>query len=100
MLDVVTASSLLKLVRGLVAPVSVAKASKKQADDAEDMDVDDTEPAGGQAAPTSSAASAECAIIINNLADLFQHFGFRDQPDIVRSVVETLPQVTRQCTTG
>ena len=100
LLDVVTAGSLLKLVRALIAPVSAAKSSKRQADDAEDMDVDGSEPAGSQAAPTSSAASAECAVVINNLADLFQHFGYRDQPDIVRSVIETLPQITRQCTAG
>lgn len=58
------------------------------------------------AAPsTSSATSAnlhnqECATIISNLADLFQQFGIRDQPDIVRTTIETLAQVTRMCPAG
>ncbi len=99
-LDVVTSSSLLKLVRGLLTPKAAPKGKKKENTEAEDMDIDEDEPVESNAAPSSKSLSTECSNIINNLADLFQHFGLRDQPDIVRAMIETLAHVTRNCTAG
>lgn len=99
-LDVVTSSSLLKLVRGLAAPSAAPKGKKKQKAEAEDMDIDDNDAAERSTPPASSMTTQECCIVINNLADLLQHFGIRDQPDIVRAVIETLAHVTRHCPAG
>ena len=99
-LDVVTSSSLLKLVRGFTAPLAAPKGKKKQKAEAEDMDIDDNDAAERSAPPASSMTTTECCIVINNLADLLQHFGIRDQPDIVRAVIETLAHVTRHCSAG
>ncbi len=99
-LDVVTSSSLLKLVRGFTAPLAAPKGKKKQKAEAEDMDIDDNDAAERSAPPASSMTTQECCIVINNLADLLQHFGIRDQPDIVRAVIETLVHVTRHCSAG
>ena len=49
---------------------------------------------------SGSTALPECAVIISNLADLLQHFGIRDQPDIVRTTIETLAKIARLCTAG
>lgn len=68
--------------------------------EAEDMDIDDNDAAKCSAPPASSMTPRECCIVINNLADLLQHFGIRDQPDVVRAVVETLAHVTRHCSAG
>jgi len=99
-LDVVTSSSLLKLVRGLAAPSAAPKGKKKQKAEAEDMDIDDNDTADRSAPPASSMTTQECCIVINNLADLLQHFGIRDQPDIVRAIIETLAHVARHCSAG
>ena len=99
-LDVVTSSSLLKLVRGFTAPLAAPKGKKKQKAEAEDMDIDDNDTADRSAPPASSMTTQECCIVINNLADLLQHFGIRDQPDIVHAVIETLAHVTRHCSAG
>ena len=101
-LDAVTSSSLLKLVRGMVAPTAAPKAQKKKQQDtkAEYMDDDGEDPAETSAAATGSMNTNECCIVIKNLAELFQHFGIRDQPDTVRAVIETLAAVTRQCSAG
>ncbi len=99
-LDVVTSSSLLKLVRGLTAPSAVPNEKKKQKAEAEDMDVDDSDAAERSAPLAISMTTQECCIVINNLADLLQHFGIRDQPDIVRAIIETLAHVTRHCPAG
>ncbi|KAL3140652.1 hypothetical protein ABBQ32_005218 [Trebouxia sp. C0010 RCD-2024] len=94
-LDTVTASSLLKLVRTTVqAPLK----GKKDDTRAEDMEVDDNAQSSGTVAKLTSLAQQECATVINNLADLFQQFGTRDQPDIARTTIDTLAQVTRLCT--
>jgi len=99
-LDVVTSSSLLKLVRGLTASSAAPKGKKKQKAEAEDMNIDDNDTAERSAPPAGSMTTQECCIVINNLADLLQHFGIRDQPDIVRAVIETLAHVTRHCSAG
>lgn len=92
-----TASSLLKLVRTTVqAPLK----GKKDDTRAEDMEVDDNAQSSGTVAKLTSLAQQECATVINNLADLFQQFGTRDQPDIARTTIDTLAQVTRLCTAG
>ena len=86
----------------MVAPTAATKAQKKkqQHTEAEYMDEDDENSAETSAAATGSMNTNECCIVINNLADLFQHFGIRDQPDTVRAVIETLAAVTRQCSSG
>lgn len=97
-LDTVTASSLLKLVRAQTTTQAPVKGKKKENPKADDMEMDgddDTAPS-----TSSAAATSECATIISNLADLFQHHGIRDQPDIARITIETLAQVTRLCTAG
>ena len=102
-LDTVTASSLLKLVQTQTATQAPVRGKKKENTTADDMEVDvddDTAPSTGSAAASASPPLSECAIVINNLADLFQHHGIRDQPDIVRTTIETLAQVTRLCTAG
>lgn len=63
-------------------------------------DIDDNAQSISTATNLTSLAHQECATVINNLADLFQQFGTRDQPDIARSTIETLAQVTRLCTAG
>ena len=102
-LDTVTASSLLKLVQAQTTTQAPVKGKKKENTKADDMEVDgddDTAPSTSSAASIANSATSECATIINNLADLFQHHGIRDQPDTVRTTIETLAQVTRLCTAG
>ena len=99
-LDLVTASSLMKLIKGVITPKTAPKGKKKESTQAEDMEVDDDEPGETSVALCSKVTTAECAIMITNLADLFQHFGIRDQPDILRTVIETLAYITKHCTTG
>lgn len=100
-LDIVTASSLLRLVRAHTTTQAPVKGRKQENTGADDIEVDGddhTAPSTSSAATIASLATQECAIIISNLADLFQQFGARDQPDIVRTTIETLTQVTRLCT--
>lgn len=101
LLDNVTASSLLKLVQAQTAPKAPVKRKKENAEP-EDMEVDADNHVAPSKGPThtGSMALGDCATVISNLADLFQYFGIRDQPDIVRSTIETLAQVTRLCTAG
>lgn len=102
-MDTVTASSLLKLVRAqttLQAPVKGKKKENLKADDMEVDGDDNTAPSTGSAATTANLAISKCATIVSNLADLFQHHGLRDQPDIVRTTIETLALVTRLCMAG
>ena len=102
LLDNVTASSLLKLVQAQATPKAPVK-RKKETAEPEDMEVDADDniaQSTGSTRHTGSTVLRDCATIISNLADLFQHFGIRDQPDIVRSTIETLAQVTRLCSAG
>ena len=102
-LDTVTASSLLKLVRSRTtfqAPLRGKKEENTRADDMEVDDIDDNAQSTSTVAPSATLATQECATVINNLADLFQQFGTRDQPDIARTTIETLAHVTRLCTAG
>ena len=98
LLDVVSVSSILKLVKTLVAPRPVVKSNSKESVHVEDMDIDGNEEES--VVTSSKSALSECTIIINNLADLFEYFGVRDQADIIRVVIETLTQITRECTGG
>lgn len=98
-----TASSLLRLVRAHTTPQAPVKGKKQENTRADDMEVDDgdsTAPNTSSAATDTNLHNQECATIISNLADLFQQFGIRDQPDIVRTTIETLAQVTRLCPAG
>ena len=102
-LDTVTASSLLKLVRAQTTTQAPVKGKKKGITKADDMEVDgddDTAPSTSLAATCANLATQESTTVINNMADLFQHFGIRDQPDIVRTTIETRAQVTRLCASG
>ena len=102
-LDTVTASSLLKLVRArttVQAPLKGKAKENTRADDMEVDEIDDNAQSTSAAATSATLATQECATVINNLADLFQQFGTRDQPDIARTTIETLAQVTRLCPAG
>lgn len=102
-LDTVTASSLLKLVRAQTTTQAPVTGKKKENTKADKMEVDSddkTHPSISLAATCANLTTEECAIVINNMAHLFQHFGIRDQPDIVRTAIETLSQVTRLCVSG
>lgn len=98
-----TCSSLTKIIRGLGLPKPAGKKSAKQhaADDTvEDMDIDaGTEPASSHAG-NAKQIWAQCTMIINNLAGLLLHFGMRDQPDLLRNIVDALVELTRQSMTG
>ena len=101
-LDAVTCSSLTKVIKGLAAPRSVSKKPAQQpAEEAgDDMDLDaDSQPASNQA-NDAKQLWAQCAVTINNLAALLQRFGMRDQPDILRTIVDALVEVSRQSTSG
>ena len=95
-----TSNSLLKLMRGLVTLKPASKGKQKEKVQSEDIDTDDEEPNNSSAAPNHTTTTIECGTIVNNLADLFQHYGLRDQPDIVAASIETIAHVTRHCTAG
>lgn len=105
LLDAVTCSSLLKVVKTLAAPPSSNKKAQQPAatDEHDDMDIDteSTEPdAACSQAVSTKIKLVSCAIIVKNIAALLQSFGLRDQPDNMRAIVDTLVDVTRHVTTG
>lgn len=97
-----TANNLLKLLRAQTTFQAPLKGKKKENTRADDMEADDAEDIAQStsSAATSAGLASQCATIINNLADLFQQFGTRDQPDIARTTIESLAQVTRLCMAG
>ena len=105
LLDAVTCSSLLKVVKTLAAPPSSNKKAQQPAatDEHDDMDID-TESTAPDAACSQVVSTntklASCAVIVKNIATLLQSFGMRDQPDNMRAIVDTLVEVTRHVTTG
>ena len=105
LLDAVTCSSLLKVVKTLAAPSPSNKKAQQQAatDEHDDMDIDteSTEPdAACSQAVSTKTKLLSCAVIVKNVAALLQSFGLRDQPDNMRAIVDTLVDVTRHVTTG
>ena len=86
---------------GQSQPVS-GKSAKQQAavETVEEMDLDvDSGPASSHAGDTKQNW-AQCTVIINNLAVLLLQFGLRDQPDILRTIVDAVVELTRQYVTG
>lgn len=101
LLDAVTCSSLMKVVKTLAAPPASIKKSKQQtATDCDDMEIDNDFEASHSQADSTKANLASCTVIVQNLAILLESFGLRDQPDNMRAIVDALVETTRRVTTG
>ena len=102
LLDAVTCSSLVKVVKALATPAVPSRKGKQQAatDEGDDMVVDNEPEQAYSQADTTKANLGNCAVIVKNLAILLQSFGMRDQPDNMRTLVDALVEVTRHVTAG
>ena len=102
MLDAVTCSSLIKVVKALAVQAVPSRKGKQQAatDEGDDMNVDNEPEQVYSPADSTKANLGNCAVIVKNLAILLQSFGMRDQPDNMRTLVDALVEVTRHVPAG